>query len=161
MPQRLCVSSFENRRFLVLSSTTSLSCAYNFNSCPNQNLCFKLPWSTVPLISSVRTFHREGRYFCFLSHRDFEAGILLGENLSNSEEKYIESVHKPASVTGRLQHKLPKARRYTLKTCPPFPCHFFMPSYLLRGLGSARYIAHCLYCHCEAQRNKSATEHQP
>lgn len=43
-------------------------------------------------------------------------------------------MHKRASVTGRLQDKLPKARRSEVKASAPFPCHSFIPDYLLRVL---------------------------
>lgn len=152
MPLRLCVPSFENRKFWFSCPTTSLSCAYkdSFISHPNQNLCFKLPWSTVPLISNVRAFHTEGRFFVFSRTVILKQGALLGGKPLHFWWKIHreESARKPASVTGRLQHKFPKARRCEVKACAPFPCHFFMPGYLLRGLGSARYVTHYLYCHC-------------
>lgn len=44
-----------------------------------------------------------------------------------------ESAHKCASITGRLQDNLPKARRSEVEACAPFPCHSFIPDYLLRS----------------------------
>lgn len=118
MPLRLHIPSFENRKVWVSCPTTSLSCAYEDNliSHAKKNLCFKWPWSTVPLISNLRAIPRETFFFSDI--------VLLkwGEPCLDKMKKKPhgeESVHKRASVTGRLQDKLPKARRSEVKACAP------------------------------------------
>lgn len=134
MPLRLHVPSFENRKIWVSCPTTSLSCAYKDNliSHPKKNLCFEWPWSTVPLISNLRAIPRETFFF-------FSDIVLLkqGEPCLDKIKKNTwrgecaQTCFSHWKVTRKIAQSQEK---WSESLCSLFPCHSFIPGYLLRVL---------------------------